>query len=236
MSAAEGKAVVEQDAAVGDVQCLNVDRELLTETLSQRKVKGGVRLQVAWWRTAAGESRGIVDVGRSVGVEWEIVPTAEVQRVALVVVEVEISRRRHGASTNQTADDAATAKRQLIRIREIELGAIAEPWRAESQLPAIDSRAVYIDGEEDVGVIQTVVIEEVGGASQKVVGIQYPAFEGNGHTELVLFIAFAGQPCKIQLLLASDRVESRARQRAERRRLIKMSVKTSEHPVELGNS
>ena len=35
VGAAEGKAVVEQDAAIGDVQRLNVYRELLTETLSQ---------------------------------------------------------------------------------------------------------------------------------------------------------------------------------------------------------
>jgi len=35
VSSAEGKAVVEQDAAIGDVQRLNVYRELLTETLSE---------------------------------------------------------------------------------------------------------------------------------------------------------------------------------------------------------
>src|SRR5260370_10329875 len=158
------------------------------------------------------------------------------KRVALVVVEGEISWRRNRASADQAADDAAAAERQLIRIGEIELGAIAEPWRAERQLPAIDSRALYIDGEEDVGIIQTVVVEKVGAASQKVVGIQDPTFKGNGHAELVLFIAFAGQPCEIELLLVLDGVQSGPRTRAEWRRLVYMSVMAAQHPLQSGNS
>src|SRR5260370_15923095 len=113
------------------------------------------------------------------------------QRVALVVVEQEISRRRNGASANQAADDAAAAESKLIGIGEIELGAVAEPWRAQCQLPAVDSRSLHVNREEDVGVIQAVVIEEVRRARQKIVGIEYPAFEGNGDAELVLFIPFA---------------------------------------------
>ena len=102
--------------------------------------------------------------------------------------------------------------------------------RTERQLPTIDSRALYINREEDVGVIQAVVVEEVAGASQKVIGVQDPAFEGNSDTELVFFIALACQWHKIQLL-ALDGVESGARKRAERRRLIKAPVKAAEHPV-----
>src|SRR6266849_3998888 len=96
------------------------------------------------------------------------------QRVALVVVEKKISRWRNGASTDQTAYDAAAAQRQLIRIGEIELGAIAEARRAKGQLPAIDSRGLYVNREEDIGVIQTVVVEKVGCASQKIISIQDP--------------------------------------------------------------
>src|SRR6266851_5572337 len=118
-----------------------------------------------------------------------------------------------------------------IRIAEIELGAIAEARRAEGKLPAIDSSGLYVNREEDTGVIQAVVIEKVGGASQKIIGIQDPTSKGNGHAELVLFIAFAGQPCEIQLLLVLDSVQSGPRKRAEWRRLIKTSVKAAEHPV-----
>src|SRR6267378_5202160 len=113
------------------------------------------------------------------------------QRVALVVVEKEISRRRSRAWTDQAADDAAAAQSELIGIGEIELGAVAEPWRAQCQLPAIDSRALHVNSEEDVGVIQAVVIEEVRRARQKIVGIEHPSFEGNSDSELVLFIPFA---------------------------------------------
>src|SRR5262249_16529753 len=52
----------------------------------------------------------------------------------------------------------------------------------------------------------------------------------------VLFIALARQRRKAELLLVLDGVESRARKRAERRGLVKMSVKAAEDPIEFGNS
>src|SRR6266446_1212515 len=113
------------------------------------------------------------------------------QRIALVMVEKGISRWRNGARTYQAADDAAAAQSELIGIGEIELGAVAEPWRAQCQFPAVDSCGLHVNREEDVGVIQTVVIEEVRRTRQKIVGIEHPAFEGNGDAELVLFIPFA---------------------------------------------
>ncbi len=79
------------------------------------------------------------------------------------------------------------------------------------------------------------MVEEVGGANEKVVGIQDPAFERDGQAELVLFIAFAGQRCEIQLLLVLDSVQGRPRKRAKGRRLIKMAVKAAENPMKFGN-
>src|SRR5258707_15839635 len=99
------------------------------------------------------------------------------QRMALVVVEKEISRRRNGESADQAAHDTAAAQSELVGIGEIGLGAIGEPWRAERQLPAVDSCALYIDREEDVGVVQTVVVKKVCGASQKIIRVQDPALE-----------------------------------------------------------
>ena len=65
MSAAEGKAVVEQHPAVGDIDALNVDRESFAETFPERKVKRRVRLEMVAGniRIAVGESRSIIDVG-----------------------------------------------------------------------------------------------------------------------------------------------------------------------------
>ncbi len=80
------------------------------------------------------------------------------------------------------------------------------------------------------------MVEEVSGASQKIVGIQNPTFDGNGHAELVLFIALARQRDEVQLLLVLNGAQSGAGKRAEGRRLIKMSVKAAEDPVQFGNS
>src|SRR5260370_8329466 len=110
------------------------------------------------------------------------------QRIALVVVEKEISRWRNGASTDQTAYDAAAAQRQLIRIGEIELGAIAEARRAEGKLPAIDSSGLYLNRDEDTGVIQAVLVDNVGGASQKTIGLPDPPSKTNAHPQPTLFI------------------------------------------------
>src|SRR6266404_3585165 len=87
MGAAEGKAVVEQDAAIGDIDALHVDGESLAELLPEREVEGGVRLQMAWGRTAVGKTRSVIDVRRGVGMEWQIVTRAEMQGVALVMIE-----------------------------------------------------------------------------------------------------------------------------------------------------
>src|SRR4029077_2744032 len=125
----------------------------------------------------------------------------EVQRVALVEVEKEISRRRVRRSADECAVNAAAGKRRLIRVGEIELGAIAHTRGTKSQLPSIDSRALHVDREEDVGIVQAVVIEKVGGASQKVVGIQDPAFEWNSDSELMLFVTLTSQGHEIKPLL-----------------------------------
>ena len=46
VGAAESEAIVEQDATIGNVQRFSVERKLLTEALSKREVKCGVRLEV----------------------------------------------------------------------------------------------------------------------------------------------------------------------------------------------
>jgi hypothetical protein len=64
VSSAEGEAVVEQDAAVGDIDGLQVYGEFVAKLFAERKVKGGVRLEMIAGdtRIAVGESRRVVDV------------------------------------------------------------------------------------------------------------------------------------------------------------------------------
>src|ERR1700676_464761 len=101
-------------------------------------------------RIAVGKARAVVNVRRSIGSPRQRVLAAQMQRVALVMVEQKKSRRRRGARTHQAADDAAEAKRELVGIGEIDLRAILDARRTQRQLPAVDSRALYIDREKHV--------------------------------------------------------------------------------------
>src|SRR3974390_215709 len=56
MRAAEGEAVVQQDAAIGDVQTGDAERKSLGEIFAERQVKGCVPGQVARRRTSVCES------------------------------------------------------------------------------------------------------------------------------------------------------------------------------------
>src|SRR4029077_4728693 len=139
-------------------------------------------------RIAVGEARAIVNVGRSVRPPRQRVLAAKMQRVALVMVQQKVARERRSAWADQAANDAAKAKSQLVGIGEIELRPVSDAWGTQRQLPAIDSRALNIDGEKNVGVVQAVVVEEVLRAIQEVVGVEHPALERNRDAELMLFV------------------------------------------------
>src|SRR5260370_40329230 len=111
---------------------------------------------------------------------------------------------------------------------EIKLGAIADARRTERRLPAIDSRSLHVHREEDARVIQGIMVEKVGGASEKVVGVQDPVLKGKGDTDMVFFIALACQRQEINLL-SLDGAQSRAGKRAERWGMIKVHVKDAVH-------
>src|SRR6267378_3122176 len=234
VSSAESKTVVEQDAAIGDVQRLNVYRELLTETLSEREVKCGVRLEMIAGDhgVAIGEAGGVVDVGRSVGMEWEIVARTEMQGVALVVVEQgePVAKGKVGEATV----DVAKGEGELVRIRQVHLGAIADAGRAERKFPAVDARALNGYGEKEVGVVEIIVVEEIFDASEKIAGVERPSAKWNSDAKLVLFIAFSVERNEAQILIACG-FEERTGNGQQRRRLVEMSVEGAENPVNLGN-
>jgi len=64
VGAPEGEAVVEQHAAVGNVDGLQVGGESFAETFAERKIEGSVRLQMIAGDTliTVGESRSVGDV------------------------------------------------------------------------------------------------------------------------------------------------------------------------------
>ncbi len=99
---------------------------------------------------AVREARAVINVRRSICAPWQCVLAAQMQRIALVMIEQKKARGRRSAWTDQSADDAAEAKSELVGVSQIELRTVLDPRRAECQLPTIDSRALYIDGEKDV--------------------------------------------------------------------------------------
>ena len=118
---------------------------------------------------------------------------AEVERVALVVIEGEISRRWNGAIREQAADDASMAEGELIGVVKVELAAVTDAGRTKSKFPAGDAGGLDGDGEEEVGIVETVVVKEIVGAGDEIIGVDGPALDGNGEAELMFFVAFAVQ-------------------------------------------
>ena len=107
----------------------------------------------------------------------------------LVVVEKATTAAE--GKISQAAVDAAAAEGKLIRISEIHLTAITKAGRAQGELPAADARAFDGDGEKEIGIVEIVVVKEVCGAREKVIGVKGPTAQGNGDAELMLFVALA---------------------------------------------
>ncbi len=152
--------------------------------------------------SAVGEARGVGDVGGRIGMPGQTELPAEVKRVALIVVEeaATAAERKIG----EAAVDATTTEGELIWVGQVDLAAVMDARRAQRKFPAVDARALNGDRDENLRVIEIVVVEEVGGASEKVVSVQDPAFEGNRDSELMLFVPLAMQGHEIKPLLGLD--------------------------------
>src|SRR5438034_1206466 len=101
---------------------------------------------------AVGEARGVVNIRCRVRMKRQFVPCAEVQSVALVVVEE--SKAVTERKVSEAAVDVGEGESELIRIGQIKLGTIADARRAQRKLPAVDARALYSDGEKQVGIVE----------------------------------------------------------------------------------
>src|ERR1700686_707727 len=96
-------------------------------------------------RIAVGKARAVINVSRRVCAPRQCVLAAKMQRVALIVVEQKKARWRRSARTDQAANNATQAERQLVGISEIDLRPVLDTRRTQRQLPATDSRALHID-------------------------------------------------------------------------------------------
>src|SRR5581483_3395424 len=103
--------------------------------------------------------------------------------------------------------------------------------RFHGRLEAADAGAVYGQREEDVGVAEHVVVEEVARGGMEVAEVEIPAAQRDGESELVCLIALAAKWQKSKAL-GRCKIEERARDGRERRRLIEAVVRRARNPVQ----
>src|ERR1700688_1394206 len=86
---AKGEAVIQQNAAVCDVDTLNTCGKTLPKILADGEVERGVRLEMVARdrRIPIREPRGIVNVSRCIASPGQRELSANVQRVSLVMIE-----------------------------------------------------------------------------------------------------------------------------------------------------
>lgn len=184
-------------------------------------------------RVSVGEARSIGDVGGGVGMPGQIVLGAEVQGVALVMIEKSATATEREIS--EAAVDAAASESELIRIGQVELRAIADARGAQSDLPSADASALNGDGEEQIGVVEIVVVEEVRRAGEEIVGVENPASEGDGNSELVFLVTFAVERNESKILASGGLLQG-AGHGQQRRGLVKVTIKATKDPFEFGNA
>ena len=150
------------------------------------------------------------------------------KRVALIVVQVAVAipKRKIG----QAAIDVAIAECQLVRISHVDLPAIVDAWRAQRQFPPVDASALNGHREEQIRVVKIVVIEIVFGARQKSIRIDRPTPQRNRDAVLVFLVAFPMQRNEAKILIVRG-IQKRARNRHQRRRLVKVPIERAEHPI-----
>ena len=124
---------------------------------------------------------------------WQRELPADVQRVALIVVEEAETGRRRIAERYEAASNTAKTECELVGIGQVDLAAVVEARRMQGEFPAIDTSALNGDGDEDFGVIEIVVVEEVGGAGEEVVGVERPAAKRDSDAELMFFVTLPMQ-------------------------------------------
>src|ERR1035438_5926388 len=169
------------------------------------------------WRIAIREARGVIHIGRSMGTPRQRVLTSDVQGVSLVVIQQRksVAERKIG----EPSVDIPEAQGQLVGVGQVDLGAIMNAWRTQGEFPPIDARTLDGDGEKDVGIIEVVVVEEIVGASQKIVGVECPSSDRNRHSKLMFFIALPVQGGKAQVL-TGGKLDQRTGDGVQRRRLV----------------
>src|SRR5882757_4426765 len=128
---------------------------------------------------AVHKARAIVGVEVGPNAPWQLQIEAGGNRVALIVVEEEVTfvGRRE---VSEAARDAARAFGILVGVGGMNLSTAGDLRRIRGGFPAANARASDGQREKDIGVAENVVIKEISGAGAKVGNVEGPAGQRNG--------------------------------------------------------
>src|SRR5271156_6236621 len=216
---------------VCDVQHGEGGRKILGESLSHAQVQLDVPRQVTGWLPAAvrcSRLDGHIRGGKCLHGQVRIEP--DIRRIALVVIEREIPSG--WAEIREAAIDRAVSVGRLIRISQVSLPHTPELGRPDGEFVALYQRTVDGQGQEGVRIADVVVIEEVLRLGMEMIDIDYPSVDRNREAGLIFLIAFAVQRQEAQIIVLGESKQW-ATQSGERRRLIVLSPKSAQDPVEL---
>ena len=169
---------------------------MLAEIFTQREIEGGVAGEIGAQVGPAGsalqsvaEAGAVVDVGGGECAPRESDVAADVEGVALVVIER--SERRRGGDVVEAAGDDGVALGDLVGVGQVQLDAVGDAGRAQGELPGADEGVGDGDGKEDVGGADVVVVEKIGDIGFEGVGVEDKSAERDGDAELMFFVALA---------------------------------------------
>src|SRR6476646_3517956 len=197
--AAEGVAVVEQVAVIGEVERGESRRPVFAKGLAQAQVGAGMRRQVAR-AVAIQEARAIREIDGTPSAPRQGGPHAGTQRIALIVIEKVVRAALRRRKIRQAAAHPAAAFSVKTSVRQVPLQSVKQFGRARRRLPTVDASAHQRQRKEDVGVAQDVVIEVVARGGAELVEVHGPTLGRNRETELVLLVLLSVQREEAQSL------------------------------------
>src|SRR5579862_91744 len=158
--AAESFAVIQQETPVGGIQGRHGNRVLLGERFAERNIEACVSLQMGIREIAASirETGTVIQVAARDDSVGQVEVISDMEGVPLVVVQHEIAaigRRKIG----ETSGDRACSLGVRVGIGEIDFSAVEQSRRANTYLPAIETRMVNGQRKEHIGIADGIVIE-----------------------------------------------------------------------------
>ena len=114
------------------------------------------------------------------------------------------------------------------------LAAMGDARRAQRGFPSADHGLANGDGKKEIGFADIVVVEEIHDVGAEVIGVEDPSAKGDGHAELMLFVALAVERNESQIV-GIGKMQQRPGSGDQRRRLIIVAIESAESPVEMRN-